>query len=48
MKPLTAIAVIKKSRPRLNILQIYSKKDVKEIWVGHDEEIIEVVITRKK
>ncbi len=42
IRPLTALAVVKKKNPRLNILQIYSKKDDPKI--GKDEMLVKVII----
>lgn len=44
MRPITAIAVVKKKNPRINILDIYPIKDKKDIRISKDEKIIKVEI----
>lgn len=44
MKTLHAVAVVKKIRPILNVLQIYSKKDRKDLQITKDEVIVEIEI----
>lgn len=47
LKPRIAYAIVSKKRPSINIMEIYSKEQVKEIKIGKDEEMIEVVISPK-
>jgi hypothetical protein len=44
MLRLKAIAVVKKVKGKINVLDIYSMKDLKEIKIGKDERIIKIEI----
>jgi hypothetical protein len=44
MRPITAIAIVKRKNPRLNLKEIYSKQDAKEVKVEKDEVKVRVVI----
>ncbi len=44
MKSKLAYAIVSKKRPTINIMEIYSKEQVKEIEIGKDEEIVKVII----
>lgn len=45
LKPKLAYAIVKKSRPVIRINEIYSKDQIKEIWIDHKtEEIVRVEI----
>jgi hypothetical protein len=48
MKALKAIAIVKKKRPYLDILELYSLKDLKSLKVEKDELVIEVLISPQK
>jgi hypothetical protein len=41
---LNALAVVKKLKGKLNVLDIYSLKDLKDIRITKDEKIIKVEI----
>jgi len=47
MKQIEAIAVVKKKNPKISLLDIYSKRDAKDIFVGKEEKKIVVVIMEK-
>lgn len=49
MKHKTAYAIVSKKRPSINIMEIYSKEQVKEIKIGKDEEkvLVEIRAIRK-
>ena len=48
MKPKTAYAIVSKKRPVINIMEIYSKEQIKECFVEKNEMVVEVVISEKK
>lgn len=48
MKSKIALAVVKRKNPSIDLLQIYSPKDRKDLMVGKDEMIIEVVIRENR
>ena len=46
-KPRIAYAIVSKKRPSINIMEIYSKEQVKEIELGKDEMVVKVLISLK-
>lgn len=44
MKSLRAFAIVNKKKPELDLNDIYNPSDIKEIRIGKDEKIIEVII----
>lgn len=45
-KSIVAIAVVNKKSPKLDIREIYSIKDSKELVLGKDEKIIKIIIKK--
>lgn len=49
IKPVTAYAVVSKKNPRIDIYNIFSKEQIKEIGMDKDNEmIVEVIIQARK
>ena len=53
IKPVTAYAVVSKKNPRINVMDIYTKEQAKDIYKNKDskgnelEEVVEVIISVK-
>lgn len=47
MRPITAIAIVKKKNPRLTLKDIFSKDQAKDIRVEKDERKVVVEIREK-
>lgn len=47
IKPIQALAVVKKKNPRLKVLQIYSKKDDPKIGKDEEKVLVEIRAIRK-
>jgi hypothetical protein len=44
IRPIKAHAIVKKVKPQLNVRDIYSTKDIKEVKLEKGEKIVEVTI----
>lgn len=48
IRPKTAYAIVSKKRHVIDIMEIYSKEQIKDCFVEEDEIVIQVVISEKK
>jgi hypothetical protein len=44
MKKVIAYAIVAKNKPKIDLLDIYDSKTIKEVRIGKDEKIIKVII----
>lgn len=46
VRPITAYAVVSKKNPRINVMDIYSKEQVKDIYINKDSKgnTLEVIV----
>jgi len=48
IRTITALAVVNKNTPKLNVFELYQLKDMGQIVISDDEKIVKVLIQIKK